>query len=42
MQEGDKVYLGYVSKIDAEDNQVVFILNKGGIVERFTLKLGFE
>lgn len=42
LQQGDKVYLGYVSKIDAENNQVRFILNKGGIVERFTLKLGFE
>lgn len=42
VNEGDKVYLGYVSKIDAENNQVVFILNKGGIIEKFTLKLGFE
>lgn len=42
MAEGDRVYLGYVSKIDAENNQVLFILNKGGIVERFSLKLGFE
>lgn len=42
MREGDKVYLGYVSRVDAENNRVVFILNKGGIRERFTLKLGFE
>lgn len=42
VKEGNRVYLGYVSKIDAENNRVVFILNKGGIVERFTLKLGFE
>ena len=42
MKVGDKVYLGYVSKIDAENNEVVFILNKGGIIEKFTLKLGFE
>lgn len=42
VSEGDKVYLGYVYKIDAENNQVVFILNKGGIIERFTLTLGFE
>jgi hypothetical protein len=42
IHEGDQVYLGYVSKVDAENNRVVFILNKGGIVERFTLKLGFE
>jgi hypothetical protein len=42
MKEGDKVYLGYVSKIDAENNEIVFILNKGGIIEKFTLKLGFE
>lgn len=42
LQEGDKVYLGYVSKIDVENNQVIFILNKGGIIEKFILKLGFE
>lgn len=42
LEEGDKVYLGYVSKIDAENNQVIFILNKGGIIEKFILKLGFE
>lgn len=42
VREGDKVYLGYVSKVDAENNRVVFILNKGGIIERFTLNLGFE
>jgi hypothetical protein len=42
LEEGAKVYLGYVSKIDVENNQVVFILNKGGIIEKYTLKLGFE
>jgi hypothetical protein len=42
LEEGAKVYLGYVSKIDVENNQVVFILNKGGIIEKYILKLGFE
>lgn len=42
MNDGDKVYLGYVSNIDVENNRVVFILNKGGIIEKIVLKLGFE
>lgn len=42
LQDGDKVYLGYVSNIDVENNRVVFVLNKGGIIERYVLKLGFE
>lgn len=42
MKAGDKVYLGYVSNIDVENNRVVFILNKGGIIEKHVLKLGFE
>ncbi|MGK9475379.1 hypothetical protein [Melioribacter sp. OK-6-Me] len=40
--EGDKVYLGYLTKIDYDNNQVNFILNKGGIVETVTLKLEKE
>lgn len=42
IEQGNRVYLGYVSRIDAENNQVLFILNKGGIIEKFALKLGFE
>lgn len=40
--EGDKVYLGYITKIDYEKNQVQFILNKGGIIEKLTLDLEKE
>jgi hypothetical protein len=40
--EGDKVYLGYITKIDYEKNQVQFILNKGGIIEKLTLDLQKE
>jgi len=42
LKEGDEVYLGYVTKIDIEKNQVEFTLNKAGIVEKFVLKLRFE
>lgn len=41
LKEGDKVYLGYLKKIDSENNQAHFILNKGGIVEDFELHLRF-
>ncbi|NOY05097.1 MAG: hypothetical protein GXO82_00435 [Chlorobi bacterium] len=37
LREGDEVYLGYVSKILPERRQVLFILNKGGFVERYVL-----
>jgi len=40
--EGEKVYLGYITKIDYEKNQVQFILNKGGIIEKITLDLQKE
>ncbi len=39
LQEGDEVYLGYVSKIIFERQQVEFLLNKGGIQERYVLTL---
>ncbi len=42
LKEGDEVYLGYVTKIDIDKNQVEFTLNKAGIVEKFVLKLRFE
>ncbi|MCU7494793.1 MAG: hypothetical protein HF314_11865 [Ignavibacteria bacterium] len=42
LMEGDPVYLGYLTKIDYETNQVTFILNKGGIVEKVFLKLDKE
>ena len=37
--EGEQVYLGYLTKIDYENNNVNFILNKGGIIERINLEL---
>lgn len=41
LTEGDEVYLGYLTKVDQADNFAEFTLNKGGIVERFRLKLQF-
>jgi hypothetical protein len=40
--EGQKVYLGYLTKIDYDHNQVNFILNKGGIIEKVDLSLEKE
>ena len=37
--EGEQVYLGYLTKIDYDNNSVSFILNKGGIIEQVTLQL---
>jgi len=37
--EGDPVYLGYLLRINQEQNTALFLLNKGGIVENFSLKL---
>ncbi|MFZ1292459.1 MAG: hypothetical protein WAR79_20380 [Melioribacteraceae bacterium] len=37
--EGDKVYLGYLTKIDYTTNEVKFILNKGGVIENIALTL---
>lgn len=37
--EGDEVYLGYLTKIDYTTNNVKFVLNKGGVIEKVTLKL---
>lgn len=37
--EGDQVYLGYLTEIDYDNNQVNFVLNKGGIIEKVTLEL---
>ncbi len=42
LREGDPVYLGYLTQIDPGKNEVRFTLNKGGIVEGFTLKLEFD
>ncbi len=37
--EGDPVYLGYLTKIDYSKNEVKFILNKGGIIEKINLSI---
>jgi len=40
--EGDKVYLGYLTNINYQNNEVYFVLNKGGLIENVTLKLEKE
>ncbi len=42
LMEGDEVYLGYVTKINPEQNKVEFTLNKAGLVEKVELKMRFE
>lgn len=37
--EGDKVYLGYLTNINYQNNEVSFVLNKGGVIETKTLQL---
>ena len=41
LKEGDRVYLGYLRRIDADNNEAEFILNKGGIIEKFSLHMRF-
>lgn len=41
LQEGDEVYLGYVTKIDPEGGRVEATLNKGGIIEKVELKIRY-
>lgn len=40
LKKGDPVYLGYLTDIDYENETVTFVLNKGGILEYETLKIG--
>ena len=40
--EGDKVYLGFLTNINYQKNEVSFVLNKGGIIETHILTLGKE
>ena len=40
MQKGDKVYLGHLAEIDHDNQTVTFVLNKGGMIEYQTMKLG--
>ena len=39
MKVGDKVYLGYLTRINKAINQVEFTLNKGGFIETVKLNL---
>jgi hypothetical protein len=42
LREGDEVYLGYVTKFVPEESRVEFVLNKGGIFERFNLYIRYN
>ncbi len=42
LEEGDEVYLGYVTRIVPEESKVEFTLNKGGIIERFNLFIRYN
>jgi hypothetical protein len=39
LEEGDAVYLGYVTKITPDAGQIECLLNKGGVAEKFVLKI---
>ena len=39
LSEGDKVYLGYVTKIIPDQGKIECLLNKGGVAERFELSI---
>ncbi len=41
LQEGDEVYLGYVTRIDPQNGKVECTLNKGGIIDRVELKINY-
>jgi hypothetical protein len=41
LEEGDEVYLGYVTKIDPEGGRIECTLNKGGIIEKVELKIRY-
>ncbi len=41
LKVGDRVYLGYLTKIDPSKNEAEFTLNKGGIIDRVDLKVRF-
>ncbi len=39
LEEGDKVYLGYVTKIYPNEGKIECLLNRGGVAERYELKI---
>jgi len=42
LRKGDRVYLGYLEDIDYDNKTVTFVLNKGGLLEYETLKMGVK
>lgn len=40
LKKGDEVYLGYLEDINTDNKSVTFVLNKGGILEYKTLRMG--
>lgn len=42
LRKGDQVYLGYLTDIDYNHETVTFVLNKGGIRDYVTLKMGMK
>lgn len=41
LEEGDEVYLGYVTKLVPEEGRLEATLNKGGIIERVELRIRY-
>jgi len=39
---GDEVFLGYLTKIDVQQNECVFTLNLGGVIEKYSMELNFK
>ncbi len=39
LKTGDEVYLGYLTNINPEKGEAAFTLNKGGLIEKVTLKM---
>jgi hypothetical protein len=39
LEEGEPVYLGYVTKIQPELGKIECLLNKGGVSEKFELTI---
>ncbi len=41
LEEGDEVYLGYLTKIIPEEGRIEATLNKGGVIEKVELKIRY-
>ncbi len=42
LKQGNKVYLGHLSKINSEKGYVEFVLNEGGFLRKVTVKIDFK